>query len=176
MQINFAVPEFVDHLVLYREVAVTERAMNSPTVAVTIFSAVDLRRRMAEREERRVAEQTQAINEREARQKAVYDEFQKPPARTKEQVIALVMQLVRHAAEEGAAEVQVYQFPAVVCSDRGRAINNFSPAWPESLTGRAQLAYQLWQDDLKPLGFGLRAQILDYPEGFPGDVGLFLSW
>jgi hypothetical protein len=176
MWINFAVRDFGDHLPLCREVAVTERAMSSSTVAVSTHSAADLRRSMAERDARRAAEQAQAINERETRQKAVYDEFQKPPARTKKQIIALVMQLVRHAAEEGAAEVQVYQFPAVVCSDRGRAINNFSPDWPESLTGRAQLAYQLWQDDLKPLGFGLKAQILDYPGGFPGDVGLFLTW
>jgi hypothetical protein len=54
----------------------------------------------------------------------VYDEFQKPPTRTKEQIVALVMQLVRHAVEE--------------------------------------LAYQLWQDDLKPVGFAFKAQILDY--------------
>lgn len=149
--------------------------MSSSTAGGT-FSAADLRRRMAEREAQRAAEQQQSINEREARQKAVHEEFQKPPARTKEQIVALVMQLVRHAAEGGAAEVQVYQFPSAICSDRGRAINNFSPNWPDSLTGRPQLAFQLWQDELRPLGFGMKAQILDYPEGFPGDVGLFLTW
>lgn len=149
--------------------------MTSSTAA-DAFSASDIRRRMAEREAQRAAEQQQAISEREARQKAVYDEFQKPPARTKEQITALVMQLVRNAAEAGVAEVQIYQFPSTVCSDHGRAINNFSSDWPDSLTGRPQLAYQFWQEELRSLGFGIKAQILDYPGGFPGDVGLFLTW
>jgi hypothetical protein len=90
--------------------------------------------------------------------------------------MALVMQLVKGAAERGATEVQVYQFPSGVSLDRGRMINNLMPDWPKSLTGRPQLAYEFWRDELQPLGFGLKAQILDYPGGFPGDVGLFLTW
>jgi hypothetical protein len=49
----------------------TERAMSSSTEADGTFSATDLRRRMAEREGRRAAEQVQQMNERQARQKAV---------------------------------------------------------------------------------------------------------
>ena len=150
--------------------------MNSSSAEAGTVSALDLRRRMAEREARLAAEQAARLDEREARQKAVYDEFQKPPARTKEQIMALVMKLVSHAAESGASEVQVYQFPSSICSDGGRAINNFSPDWPTTLSGRPLLAFQFWQDDLKPLSFGMKAQILDYPGGFPGDVGLFLTW
>jgi hypothetical protein len=30
--------------------------------------------------------------------------------------------------------------------------------------------------ELKPLGFKLNAQILDYPGGMPGDIGLYLRW
>jgi hypothetical protein len=150
--------------------------MNSSTAGAGNISALDLRRRMAEREARLAAEQAARFDEREARKKAVYDEFQKPPARTREQVMAVVMQLVNHAAESGASEVQVYQFPSSVCSDGGRAINNFASDWPTTLSGRPLFAFQFWQDDLKPLGFGMKAQILDYPGGFPGDVGLFVTW
>lgn len=150
--------------------------MSSSTAAAGAFSANDIRRRMAEREARRAAEQTQRLDERKAQEKAIYDEFQKPPDRTKDQILALVTQLVNHAVDEGAAEVQVYEFPSMVCSDHGRAINNFLADWPTTLTGRPQLAYQFWERELKPLGFGLKAQILDYPGGFPGTVGLFLTW
>lgn len=45
--------------------------MSSSTEADGTFSATDLRRRMAEREGRRAAEQVQQMNERQARQKAV---------------------------------------------------------------------------------------------------------
>jgi hypothetical protein len=33
-----------------------------------------------------------------------------------------------------------------------------------------------WQRDLKPHGFGLAAQILEFPDGIPGDAGLILIW
>jgi hypothetical protein len=29
---------------------------------------------------------------------------------------------------------------------------------------------------LKPLGYHVSAQVLDYPEGMPGKIGIFLSW
>ncbi|MBV8090153.1 MAG: hypothetical protein JO139_11370, partial [Alphaproteobacteria bacterium] len=62
------------------------------------------------------------------------------------------------------------------CTDRGRAINNLEPDWEKTLTARPKLAYDFWHDRLRPLGFGLKAEILDYPGGMPGDVGLFLTW
>jgi len=131
---------------------------------------------MAEREAAKAAEAMHHLEEQEAKRKAVIEEFQKPPARTREQVMALVMQMVTRAAEQGQSEVQIYQFPSGLCTDRGRAINNFEADWPKTLTGRPQLAYEFWQEDLKPQGFGLKAQVLDYPGGFPGDVGMFLTW
>ena len=140
------------------------------------LSATDLRRRMAEREAARAAEAAQRMSAQEAGQKALIEEFHKPPARTPDQLLALVTQLVNRAAEQGASEVQVYQFPSVVCTDRGRAINQFQPDWPKSLSGRPQMAYEFWETHLKPLGFGIKAQILDYPDGFPGEVGFFLMW
>jgi hypothetical protein len=30
--------------------------------------------------------------------------------------------------------------------------------------------------ELRPLGFKLTAQVLDYPGGTPGDIGLYLRW
>jgi len=38
-------------------------------------------------------------------------EFHAPPARTPEQLMQLVMQLVNQAAERGQTEVQIYRFP-----------------------------------------------------------------
>ena len=84
--------------------------------------------------------------------------------------------LVRRAAEEGKREVMVFRFPSDLCTDRGRAINNLEPHWPETLTGFAKRAHEFYQKELQPAGYRLRAQILDYPGGMPGDVGIFLSW
>ena len=141
-----------------------------------VFSVADLKRRMAEREATEAAKDVRHMQEQREKQKAVMAEFHEPPARSAEQLMELVMGLVNRAAERGESEVQVYRFPNEVCGDGGRRINNAEPDWPASLEGRPKLAYEFWHDHLRPLGFGLKAEVLEYPGGMPGDIGFFLTW
>ncbi|QDI83274.1 hypothetical protein E8E01_24095 [Methylorubrum populi] len=83
---------------------------------------------------------------------------------------------LRIAAEQGNNELLVMRFPDVMCSDGGRAINNFEKDWPDTLTGRPRQAFEFWRDRLRPAGYGLKAMIVDWPDGMPGDAGLFLTW
>jgi hypothetical protein len=83
---------------------------------------------------------------------------------------------IQRAAEQGNRQILVIEFPASFCNDQGRRINNLEADWPASLEGFAKKAYDYFQQELKPLGFKLTAQILDYPGGMPGRVGLYLSW
>jgi hypothetical protein len=87
-----------------------------------------------------------------------------------------VSAMVRSAAEQGKREVMALRFPSDWCTDKGRAINNFEPHWPETLTGFAKRGYEYYEQELRPAGYKVRAQIVDYPGGVPGDVGIFLSW
>ena len=87
-----------------------------------------------------------------------------------------VAAMVRRAAEAGQREVLVLRFPATFCNDHGRAINNLAPDWPDSLEGEAKRARAWFEEHLAPLGFKVRAQILNYPDGIPGEVGIFLRW
>jgi hypothetical protein len=68
------------------------------------------------------------------------------------------------------------RFPAPLCSDGGRSINSNRPEWPETLRGEAAELYLRWEHDLRPHGFRLAARVLDFPDGMPGDIGLFLNW
>jgi hypothetical protein len=140
------------------------------------FSAADLKRRMAERVAARAAEELQHMREQEEKQKAVIEEFHKPPARTPEQLMQLIMRLVTQAAESGQSEIQIYRFPNSLCTDGGRRINNSLPDWEKTLEGRPKLGYEFWHDHLRPLGFGLKAEVIEYPGGMPGDIGFFLTW
>lgn len=83
---------------------------------------------------------------------------------------------VRRAAERGERRVMIMRFPSSWCTDHGRAINNFESDWPSTLTGFAQRAYEYYKKEVQPEGYKLQAQILDYPGGMPGDVGIFLAW
>lgn len=141
-----------------------------------VFSAADLKRRMAERESAKAAEELRRMQAQEEQQKAVMAEFHKPPERTPEQLLQAVMQLVNRAAESGQTEIQVYRFPNAMCTDRGRRINNAEPDWPQTLEGRPKAGYEFWREHLHPLGFGLKAEVLEYPGGMPGDIGFFLTW
>ena len=148
----------------------------APGTGTGTFSAADIKRRMAEREAAKAAEELRRMREQEEKQKAVMAEFHKPPERTPEQLLHFVQQLVSHAAEAGQTEVQVYRFPNELCSDRGRRINNSEPGWEQTLEGRPKAAYEFWHDHLRPLGFHLKAEVLEYPGGMPGDIGFFLTW
>ena len=91
-------------------------------------------------------------------------------------VFERVSRAVKSAAERGERELQVLRFSSEFCTDGGRAINNFEPHWPDTLTGFAKRAHEFWQKELHPLGYKVRAQIMDFPGGMPGDVGIYLSW
>jgi hypothetical protein len=87
-----------------------------------------------------------------------------------------LMAAVSRAAENGKSELLVVRFPSAYLSDGGRAVNNFEPTWPKSLSGYAKHAYDFWEKNLREHGYKLRAQVLEYPDGKPGDVGLFIVW
>lgn len=82
----------------------------------------------------------------------------------------------REAAEAGLQESLLLQFPSQLCVDGGRAINVAEADWPMTLRGEAAELYLRWERDLKPRGFTLTARVVDFPDGKPGDVALFLGW
>jgi hypothetical protein len=92
------------------------------------------------------------------------------------EVFERVSRVVKSAAERGEREVLALRFPSTYCTDGGRAINSFEPDWPKTLTGFAKRAHEFWQKELEPKGYKVRAQIMDFPGGMPGDVGIFLRW
>ena len=82
----------------------------------------------------------------------------------------------RTAAEQGLKEFLLLRFPSQVCSDGGRAVNVPDQDWPTTLRGEAAEIYLRWSHDLQPQGFHLSARVVDFPDGMPGDIGLFLVW
>ncbi len=90
--------------------------------------------------------------------------------------IRAVIQRCTDAARAGQGSVLAYRFPSEVCLDGGRAINNDLPDWPATLTGQPLALYEYYQNELHPAGYHIRATILNFPGGIPGEAGLFLSW
>ena len=93
-----------------------------------------------------------------------------------EDEIAMVRRLVMNAVKNGKYEAMVYSFPSDLCTDSGRAINSGDPQWTESLQGKAKQFYERYQKFGKPAGYKLKAMIINFPGGMPGDVGFFVNW
>ena len=90
--------------------------------------------------------------------------------------MARVALMVRKAVEMGEKQALVFRCPSDWLTDQGRSITNHAADWHEHLEGAVRRAYAYYERELKPRGFQLRAEILDWPDGMPGDVGFFLRW
>jgi hypothetical protein len=132
---------------------------------------------------RRIAEEKEMAQVREALEKKrkidderdqLHDAFMSQEIHP--EVFERMTRAVKGAAERGERELLAVRFSSEYCTDGGRAINNFEAEWPQTLTGFAKRAYEFWQKELEPKGYKVRAQIMDFPGGVPGDVGLFLRW
>ncbi len=153
----------------------TERNRTRVSDDETFMSTKQLKSYMAEIEAARASQAIAAMDKAAAAKKALVDELMKPIEVTPERRDALLAR-VKSAAARGESELMVLRFPVDLCSDRGRAINNNEATWPETLSGRPRQAYEIWRDQLQPAGYKLKAMIVDWPGGVPGDVGMFLAW
>ena len=90
--------------------------------------------------------------------------------------VAMVRRLVQNAVKDGKFEAMVYSFPSDLCTDSGRAINNNDPRWPETLQGKAKEFFERYEKFGKPQGYRLKAMVINFPGGIPGDIGFFLNW
>ena len=84
--------------------------------------------------------------------------------------------LVRKTIDMGDKQALVLRFPSDWLPDQGRAITNHDKNWYEKLDGFPKRAYDFFKRELEPRGFQIRAEILNWPGGMPGEVGFFLQW
>jgi hypothetical protein len=88
-----------------------------------------------------------------------------------------VANIIQRALKNGLTEVEIIRFPNGMCTDRGRAINNeLEAGWEQTLTGLPKEMYEFWERQLKPLGYKLRYQVVDFSGGVPGDIAITLKW
>jgi hypothetical protein len=139
-------------------------------------SAKDVMKKLALAEAEEASKQARKIAEAEAEQKALYDHFTKPSGVSDEEGIRRAVAMIERAVSSGKTEIQVCRFPSGLCTDRGRAINQQEPGWETTLTGVPKEIYQLWAKYFRSRGYKLRVEIVSFPGGMPGDVGMTLKW
>lgn len=141
-----------------------------------IPSAKEIQKQAALKEAQKADEHARRTAAAEAEKAELIDRLSKPSGLTEDEKVQLASTVIQRAVRNGLSEVQVYRFPNSLCTDKGRAINQMEKGWEKTLTGIPKEIFQLWSDYLQPRGYRIRYQIIDFPGGMPGDIGVTISW
>src|SRR5690349_3777051 len=141
-----------------------------------IPSAQQIRKEAALKEAEKATEYARVLAAADAEKRALIERLSLPSGKSEAEKIKLASSIIQRAVRSGLTEVQVYRFPNSLCTDKGRAINQQEKGWESTLTGIPKEIFQLWTDYLKPRGYRIRYQIIDFPGGVPGDVGITIAW
>ena len=147
---------------------------NNPDALVPSAKEVMQQIALAEAEEAKKQAQGQAAAE--AEKKALIDQLSKPPGTSDEEAIRRGLDIIHRAIKNRLTEVEIIRFPNQLCTDNGRAINQQEPGWENTLTGAPKEIYQFWDKYFRSRGYKLKVQIVDFPGGLPGDIGMTVSW
>jgi hypothetical protein len=139
-------------------------------------TAKDYMKKLALAEAEEASKQARQAAEAEAEKQAFLERLVKPSGVSDEEAIRRGIKLIERAVANGKTEVQVHRFPNQLCTDKGRAIIQQEAGWEDTLTGVPKEIYHLWAKYFRPRGYKLRVEIIDYPDGLPGDVGMTLKW
>jgi hypothetical protein len=138
--------------------------------------AKDCMKKIAEVEAEKASEYIRKQQAADAEKRDLMEKLTQPSGVSDEERMKRAAAIIKRAVDNGLTEVEVMRFPNQLCTDRGRAINQQEPGWDNTLTGLPKELFIFWQQYLKPRGYKLRYQIVDFPNGMPGDVGVTLSW
>jgi molybdopterin-biosynthesis enzyme MoeA-like protein len=139
-------------------------------------SAQQVMEKLALAEAEKASAAARKQSDAEGEKKMLLEKLTKPSGVSDEEALRRVAAIIERAVSNGLTEVQVYRFPNALCTDRGRAINQQESGWETTLTGLPKEMYQFWERQLRPRGYKIRVQIVDFPDGMPGDVGITLKW
>jgi hypothetical protein len=148
----------------------------SDDLTTLVPSAKTVMQQIAAAEADKASEAMQKLKREEAEKQALIERLTRPSGLSDQEVMKKAAVIIERAAKNGLTEVQVYRFPNTLCTDRGRAINQQEPGWEATLTGIPKEIYEFWHRRLRPLGYKLRVQIIDFSGGVPGDVSITLKW
>jgi hypothetical protein len=142
----------------------------------TILSAKELLAKIAQSEGAKASAAMKAQAAAEAEKHAMMERLSKPSGLTDDEILEKAAIIFGRAIENGMTSVQVLRFPHTLCSDNARAINQAEEGWEKSLSGIPKELYEFWKRQLQPRGYHIRYEIIDYPGGMLGDVGVTISW
>ena len=147
-----------------------------PSIDDLIPNAKQIQQEAALKEAEKTDEYVRLAAAVESEKRALIERLSRPSGKSEEEKVQLPSTIIQRVVRNGLTQVQVYRFPNSLCTDKGRTIGQQEPGWENTLTGIPKEIYQLWADYLKPRGYRIGYQIIDYPGGMPGDIAITIAW
>ena len=148
----------------------------TPTLDDLLPTAKEFQKKLALAEAEEASKEMRKRKEAEAEKAALIEHLLKPSGVSDDERLKRAVKIIERAVGNGLTEVEVIRFPNSLCTDHGRAINQQEQGWEDTLTGLPKELYLTWAKHFRPRGYKLRVQIVDFPGGMPGDVGMTLCW
>ena len=139
-------------------------------------TAAECSKRMAIAEAEKASEYVRKQAEVDAEKKALLDKLKGPSGVSDDERLKRAAAIINRAVNNGLTEIEVGRFPNTLFTDHGRAINQQEKGWEETLTGLPKELFEFWKKYMQPRGYRIKVQIVDWPGGMPGDIGVSLSW
>ncbi|MFY9599411.1 MAG: hypothetical protein WB540_08360 [Pseudolabrys sp.] len=139
-------------------------------------SAEECSKKMAIAEAEKASEYVRKQAAVEAEKKALLDKLAGPSGVSDDERLKRAAAIIHRAVNNGLTEIEVGRFPNTLFTDHGRAINQQEPGWEGTLTGLPKELFEFWKKHMQARGYRLKVQIVDWPGGMPGDIGMSLSW
>jgi hypothetical protein len=147
-----------------------------PATEFNLPTAKEVLKELAMVEEKKASDEEKKRRKAEAEKADLLAQLRKPSGVSREEAIKRVTRVIQNAVSNGLTEVRVHRFPNILCTDHGRAINQQESGWEQTLTGLPKEMYDFWKAELQPRGYKLRYEVIDFPGGMPGDIGITLKW
>ena len=141
-----------------------------------IPTAREMQKQVSIKEAEKAEQHLRLMAVADAERRELIEKLSKPARLSEQEKVRLASTVIQRAVRNGLSEIQVYRFPNYLCIDRGRAINRQEPGWEKTLTGIPLELFQLWIEHLKPRGYRIRYQIVDFAGGMPGDISIVIAW
>ena len=152
------------------------KAQKTADPLAALPSAKEIMEQIALKEAEKASAAMRESSAAEAEKKALIEKFSKASGVSDEERMARAAAIIKRAANNGLTEVEIGRFPNDLCTEHGRAINQREPGWEKTLTGLPKELYEFWEKHLKARGYKVGFQIVDFPGGRPGDIGMTLRW
>ena len=152
------------------------KAQKSADPLAALPTGKEVMEQIALKEAEKASAAANELSAAEAEKRALIEKLSKPSGVSDEERLARAVAIIKRAANNGLTEAEVVRFPNELCTDRGRTINQRETGWEKTLAGYPKELYDFWQKHLKARGYKVGFQIVDFPGGRPGDIGITLRW